>query len=127
MLGFTRDPDSKLFDLMCACEERKLQVSVVPRFFEFVNVHQELEHLGGLPLFSMESIDPNSSPFAVKHAFDRVVAAIALLFLRRRSCWSSPRASSSPTSQPAFLPPAPHRVRDGQLRAPEVPVDAPHG
>ena len=81
VLGFTRDPDSKLFDLMRACEERKLQVSVVPRFFEFVNVHQELEHLGGLPLFSMESIDPKSSPFAVKHAFDRVVAAIALLFL----------------------------------------------
>ncbi len=81
VLGFTRDPDSKLFDLMRACEDRKLQVSVVPRFFEFVNVHQELEHLGGLPLFSLESIDPKGSPFAIKHAFDRMVAAVALFFL----------------------------------------------
>jgi exopolysaccharide biosynthesis polyprenyl glycosylphosphotransferase len=81
VIGFTRDPDSQLFDVMRDCEERKLQVSVVPRFFEFVNVHHELEHIGGLPLFSHESTDPKSNTFAVKHAFDRVVAGLMLLLL----------------------------------------------
>ena len=81
VLGFTRDPDSQLFDLVRECEARKLQVSVVPRLFEFVNVHQELEHIGGLPLFSFESIDPKSSTFALKHAFDRVAAALILLLI----------------------------------------------
>ncbi len=81
VIGFTRDPDSQLFDVMRDCEERKLRVSVVPRFFEFVNVHHELEHLGGLPLFSHESTDPKGNTFAVKHAFDRVAAGVILLFL----------------------------------------------
>ena len=81
VIGFTRDPDSQLFDVMRDCEDRKLQVSVVPRFFEFVNVHHELEHIGGLPLFSHESTDPKSHTFAVKHAFDRVAAGLMLLIL----------------------------------------------
>ena len=81
VLGFTRDPDSQLFDLVRECEARKLNVSVVPRLFEFVNVHQELEHIGGLPLFSFDSVDPKSSPFALKHAFDRVAAALMLLLI----------------------------------------------
>ena len=81
VIGFTRDPDSQLFDVMRDCEARKLQVSVVPRFFEFVNVHSELEHIGGLPLFSHESTDPKGNTFAVKHAFDRVAAGLMLLIL----------------------------------------------
>ena len=81
VLGFTRDPDSELFPLMRDCEARGLQVSVVPRMFEFVNVHQELGHIGGLPLFSLDSVDPKGSPFAVKHALDRVLAGLMLLAL----------------------------------------------
>lgn len=81
VLGFTRDPDSELFALVRECEARGVQVSVVPRMFEFVNVHHELEHLGALPLFSLESVDPKGSPFAVKHAFDRLAAALALIVL----------------------------------------------
>jgi len=81
VIGFTRDPDSQLFDVMRDCEDRRLQVSVVPRFFEFVNVHHELEHIGGLPLFSHESTDPKSHTFTVKHAFDRLVAGLMLLVL----------------------------------------------
>ena len=81
VLGFTRDPDSELFSLMRECEALGLQVSVVPRMFEFVNVHHELEHVGGLPLFSLESVDPKGSPFAVKHALDRILAAVMIVAL----------------------------------------------
>ena len=81
VLGFTRDPDSELFDLVRECEARKLNVSVVPRLFEFVNVHYELDHIGGLPLLSLDAVDPKGSPFALKHAFDRVAAALMLLLI----------------------------------------------
>jgi exopolysaccharide biosynthesis polyprenyl glycosylphosphotransferase len=81
VLGFTRDPDSELFSLVRECEERGLAVSVVPRMFEFVNVHHELEHVGGLPLLSLEAVNPKGSPFAVKHAFDRVIAGLTLIAL----------------------------------------------
>ena len=81
VLGFTRDPDSELFSLVRECEDRGLQVSVVPRMFEFVSVHNELGHVGGLPLFSVDAVDPKSAHFAVKHAFDRVVAATVLAMI----------------------------------------------
>jgi exopolysaccharide biosynthesis polyprenyl glycosylphosphotransferase len=58
-----------------------LQVSFVPRFFEQVNVHLALEHLGGLPLFGLRPIDPKGWQFAIKHAMDRVTAALMLFFL----------------------------------------------
>ena len=81
VLGFTRSPDSELFSLMRYCEERGMQVSVVPRMFEFVSVHNELDHVGGIPLYSFEAVDPKSSQFALKHAFDRIVAAAVLALL----------------------------------------------
>jgi exopolysaccharide biosynthesis polyprenyl glycosylphosphotransferase len=81
VFGFTREPDSELFTLMRQCEQRGLQVSVVPRMFEFVNVRNELDHIGGLPLHSFEHTDPKSRQFALKHAFDRVVSAAALIVL----------------------------------------------
>ena len=60
---------------------RGLQVSIVPRLFESVNVRLALVHLGGLPLFGLHSIDPKGWQFAVKHVFDQLGAAALLLVL----------------------------------------------
>ena len=80
VLGFSTAPDSELIPLVRECEARGLEVSLVPRLFESVNVRVALDHLGGLPLFGLHSIDPKGWQFAVKHVMDRVVAG-ALLFL----------------------------------------------
>ena len=96
-------------------------MSFVPRFFESVNVHLELEHMGGLPLFG-RAIDPKGWQFAVKHVFDRGW---------RLSSWSllAPvLAVAGPPAQlagPGAVPPAPHRPRRPRLRAAQVPLDAP--
>jgi exopolysaccharide biosynthesis polyprenyl glycosylphosphotransferase len=81
VLGFSTAPDSMLLPLVRECEARGIQVSLVPRLHESVNVHVALEHLGGLPLFGLHSIDPKGWQFAVKHVFDRVGAALLLLVL----------------------------------------------
>jgi len=81
VLGFTSGPDSLLMPLVRECEERGLEVSLVPRLFESINVRIGLEHIGGLPLFGLRAVDPKSWQFAVKHALDRAVAALALLVL----------------------------------------------
>ena len=81
VLGFTSSPDSLLMPLVRECEARRLEVSLVPRLFESVNVRIDLEHIGGLPLFALRAVDPKGWQFAVKHGLDRVVAGAALLLL----------------------------------------------
>ena len=81
VLGFTSGPDSLLMPLVRECEERGLEVSLVPRLFESVNVRIGLQHVGGLPLFGLRAVDPKGWQFAVKHALDRLFAGIALLLL----------------------------------------------
>jgi len=81
VLGFSTAPDRKLIPLVRECEARGLEVSLVPRLFESVNERVALEHLGGLPLFGLHSIDPEGWQFTVKHVLDRVAAAVLLTLL----------------------------------------------
>jgi len=81
VLGFTSGPDSLLMPLVRECEARGLEVSLVPRLFESVNVRVGLEHIGGLPLFGLRAVDPKGWQFAIKHGLDRLVAGLALIAL----------------------------------------------
>jgi exopolysaccharide biosynthesis polyprenyl glycosylphosphotransferase len=81
ILAFTSEPDHVLVETIRACDELGLGVSVVPRFYESINEHATLDHLGGLPLLALHDVDPKGWQFASKHAFDRVVALIGLLSL----------------------------------------------
>jgi len=81
VLGFTSGPDSLLMPLVRECEVRGLEVSLVPRLFESVNVRVGLQHIGGLPLFGLRAVDPKGWQFAVKHGLDRAVAGLAVVAL----------------------------------------------
>jgi exopolysaccharide biosynthesis polyprenyl glycosylphosphotransferase len=81
VLGFSSAPDRLLIPLVHKCEDLGLEVSLVPRLFESINVRIGLEHVGGLPLFGLRSIDPRGWEFAAKHLFDRAAAAVLLLLL----------------------------------------------
>ena len=81
VLGFSTAPDRLLIPLVRECETLGLQVSIVPRLFESVNVRVALDHLGGLPLFGLHTIDPKGWQFTVKHVLDRVAAATLLILL----------------------------------------------
>jgi exopolysaccharide biosynthesis polyprenyl glycosylphosphotransferase len=75
IVAFSNAPDSTVQPLLRQCDELGLEVSVVPRLFENVSDRQWVEHVGGLPLVGLHRVDPKSWQFAIKHAFDRVVAA----------------------------------------------------
>jgi exopolysaccharide biosynthesis polyprenyl glycosylphosphotransferase len=81
VLGFNNAPDRLLIPLVQECEDLGLEMSLVPRLFESVNVRVGLEHVGGLPLFGLRSIDPRGWQFAAKHLFDRASAALLLVML----------------------------------------------
>ena len=79
ILAFSGDPDEHLVDQVKRCAEMGVGVSLVPRLYEAINERTTFDHLGGLPLLTLHSVDPKGWQFAVKHAFDRTVAAFVLL------------------------------------------------
>jgi Bacterial sugar transferase/CoA-binding domain len=81
IVTFSRAPNDVLLRLVRRCEELGVSVSFVPRLFEKVNGRVTVEHLGGLPLVSALPANPRGRRFAIKYAFDRVAAALALLLV----------------------------------------------
>jgi exopolysaccharide biosynthesis polyprenyl glycosylphosphotransferase len=63
------------------CDKLGMQTNVVPRFSSVVNHQTRFEYLGTVPLLNLRAINPESWPFSVKHAIDRVVAALLLAVL----------------------------------------------
>jgi exopolysaccharide biosynthesis polyprenyl glycosylphosphotransferase len=78
VVTFSTAPDDVLLRLVRRCEELGLGVSVVPRLFEKVPERVEVNHLGGLPLVTARATDPAGWQFALKYAFDRVIAGLLL-------------------------------------------------
>ncbi|MBV9339175.1 MAG: exopolysaccharide biosynthesis polyprenyl glycosylphosphotransferase [Solirubrobacterales bacterium] len=81
IVSFCRCPDVRLSQLIRTCQERGVEVSVVPRMFETINNRLHYEALGGLPLLCFDAVDQRAWQFAVKHAFDRLLAASLLVVL----------------------------------------------
>jgi len=81
ILAFSSAPDRGLVPLVRRCDELGLEVSLVPRLYESINERIVLEHLGGMPLLELRTVDPKGWQFAIKHGFDRLVALLALIGL----------------------------------------------
>src|SRR3954451_23633625 len=77
----SRGSDARLVPIVRQCDELGLEVSLVPRLFESINVRVGLEHIGGMPLFRLRTVRPKGWQFAVKHALDRVLAATMIVVL----------------------------------------------
>ncbi len=81
VLAFAYERDRRLVELVKRCHELGVRVSVVPRLYESVSERGQLDHIGGLALFSPDAIDPRGWQFTVKHTIDRVFAMLALMVL----------------------------------------------
>jgi exopolysaccharide biosynthesis polyprenyl glycosylphosphotransferase len=81
ILAFSQSTDESLLQLVHHCNELEVQVSVVPRLFDSMTSRIRMDRLGGLPLLELSVIDPKGWQFALKHAADRVLALLAVVFL----------------------------------------------
>lgn len=81
IVTFCRSRDATLSALIRACQERDVEVSVVPRMFETINDRLSYEAIGGVPLLAFSALDERAWQFAVKHGLDRLVAAAVLVLL----------------------------------------------
>ncbi len=110
ILAFSGQPDRELVGTVRECERLGVGVSLVPRLYESINERTALDHVGGLPLLTLNSIDPRGWQFALKHLIDRTVAVLGLAVL-------SPilvivgYSRAHHVSRAGIFPPAPRRAR----------------
>ncbi|MBV8989455.1 MAG: exopolysaccharide biosynthesis polyprenyl glycosylphosphotransferase [Solirubrobacterales bacterium] len=78
IFAFASEPDRLLVEKVRQCEQLGVTVSLVPRLFESINDRATLDYVGGLPLVSVRPTNPRGWQFALKHAFDRSFAFLAL-------------------------------------------------
>jgi exopolysaccharide biosynthesis polyprenyl glycosylphosphotransferase len=81
ILAFSSEPDHILVSKVRECEQLGVGVSLVPRLYETINERTTLDHVGGLPLLTLNSIDPRGWQFAIKHAVDFGTALLVLALL----------------------------------------------
>jgi exopolysaccharide biosynthesis polyprenyl glycosylphosphotransferase len=79
ILAFSSEPDHILVSKVRQCQELGVDVSLVPRLYESIGERASVDHVGGLPLLTLNAVDPRGWQFAVKYALDRVVAALAIV------------------------------------------------
>ena len=123
ILAFSRDPDRGLLPIIRRCDELGLEVSLVPRLYESINERVALEHVGGLPLLALKTVDPKGWQFTIKHGLDRVAAALGLIVLGPLLL-AVALAVRLTSAGPDLLPPGARRPGRPGLRPAQVPVDA---
>jgi exopolysaccharide biosynthesis polyprenyl glycosylphosphotransferase len=79
IVAFSSVADARISRLIQRCQELGIEVSVVPRMFDTINDRVGYDTVGGLPLLSFETVDPDGLQFALKHAVDRVLALTLLI------------------------------------------------
>jgi exopolysaccharide biosynthesis polyprenyl glycosylphosphotransferase len=81
ILAFSHERDHVLVAKVRECQALGVRVSLVPRLYESINERTTLDHVGGLPLLTLHSIDPKGWQFAIKHGVDRGLALVSLCVL----------------------------------------------
>jgi exopolysaccharide biosynthesis polyprenyl glycosylphosphotransferase len=81
IVAFSSVADERVSRLIQRCQELDVEVSVVPRMFDTINNRVGYDTVGGLPLMSFTTVNPRGLQFAIKHALDRVLASLFLVFL----------------------------------------------
>jgi exopolysaccharide biosynthesis polyprenyl glycosylphosphotransferase len=79
IVTFSTAPHHVMLRIARTCEELRVGVHLVPRLFENVTDRLTVEHLGGLPLLSMQRSNPKGWQVALKYGLDRVFAVVALV------------------------------------------------
>jgi exopolysaccharide biosynthesis polyprenyl glycosylphosphotransferase len=79
ILAFSGTADEEVLPLLRRCATQGVGVSFVPRLFDLINTRSAFEPVGGLPVATLHSTNPLGPTFTLKHAIDRVVAALLIV------------------------------------------------
>jgi exopolysaccharide biosynthesis polyprenyl glycosylphosphotransferase len=79
MIAFTRASHEDLLRCVRLCRDAGVAVDIVPRLFEFLDGARYLEHIGGIPLISIQVPEFSRTSQILKRGLDIVVASVLLL------------------------------------------------
>ncbi len=79
IVAFSSVADARVSRLIQRCQELGVDVSVVPRMFDAMNDRASYDTVGGTPLLTFSAVDPKGWQFAIKHAFDGILAVVLLV------------------------------------------------
>ena len=79
VVSFSTARHDVLLEVVEQCESKGIPVSVVPRLFEKVTRRVRIDHLGAVPLVTIETADPRSWQVQLKYFADRALASILLI------------------------------------------------
>ena len=122
ILSFSNEPDHVLVEKVRQCQALGVNVSLVPRLYESINERATLDHVGGLPLLTLHTVDPKGWQFAVKHALDRSAALLRAPH-PVAGARGDRRRRQADLAGPGALPPAARRSRRAHVRRAQVPHD----
>jgi exopolysaccharide biosynthesis polyprenyl glycosylphosphotransferase len=81
LVAFSTAPNHVVLDMVRRCWRLGVSVMVVPRLYEVEGVRARTEHLGALPLVTLNPSDPLSWKIQAKYALDRIIAGLTLLLM----------------------------------------------
>jgi exopolysaccharide biosynthesis polyprenyl glycosylphosphotransferase len=81
LIAFSTAPNHVVLDMVRRCWRLGVAVMVVPRLYEVEGVRAHTEHLGALPLVTLDPSNPGGWMMAAKYAIDRIVAFVALVLV----------------------------------------------
>jgi exopolysaccharide biosynthesis polyprenyl glycosylphosphotransferase len=79
VVAFSTAPNHVPLSIVRRCWEMGLSVILIPRLFEVQGTRAFSEHIGGLPLVTLNPANPRGWELKVKYAVDRAVALLLLL------------------------------------------------
>ena len=79
ILAFSSEPDRALVSKVRECQELGIDVSLVPRLYESINERASVDHVGGMPLLTLDAVNPRGWQFTVKHVLDRALALLTIV------------------------------------------------
>lgn len=82
LIAFSRAPHEQILEIIHQCQEMKVAVSVVPRFFESLSLRVEVEDIEGLPMASLPRYARHGLVMrAAKRSIDLLGATIGVIIL----------------------------------------------
>lgn len=82
IIAFSKTPHPLILGVIHQCQEMKVDVSIVPRFFEALSARAEIEDIEGLPIMSLPRYSRHGLLMRIaKRLMDLIGASIAVLIL----------------------------------------------
>ena len=82
IIAFSKTPHPLILGVIHQCQEMKIDVSIVPRFFEALSARAEIEDIEGLPILSLPRYSRHGLVMRIAKRFlDLIVATLAVILL----------------------------------------------